>query len=165
MIGIRLDKPIYGAEDFAAYAALAQWCQSNNAIIMDRGEYYECVARGVALDALKAEKLAEFKRRRDAEEVENIDYNGHPYDYDQKSRERMHNARQALQDSGEANASILWTTAENERVPLTIADFAAINTLIAQRSNALHVKYNALKVRVNAAATAEAVDGITWEGI
>lgn len=117
------------------------------------------------LDEVKAEKLAEFKRSRDAEEVENITYNGHPYDYDQKSRERMHNARQALQDAGKANASILWTTAENERVPLTIADFAAINTLIAQRSNALHVKYNQLKERLKAAETAEAAEEITWEEI
>lgn len=115
------------------------------------------------LDEVKTEKLSEFKRRRDAEEVENITYNGHPYDYDQKSRERMHNARQALQDSGKANASILWTTAENERVPLTIADFAAINTLIAERSNALHVKYNSLKERVNAAETVEDVGKIKWE--
>ncbi|MGP1470951.1 MAG: DUF4376 domain-containing protein [Schwartzia sp. (in: firmicutes)] len=162
MIGTKLNKPI---EDFAAYAELAKWCQRNGAIITDKGEYYECVALEITLDALKTEKLSEFKRRRDAEEVENITYNGHPYDYDQKSRERLHIARQALQDGGEAGASIVWTTADNERVTLTVADFAAINGLAAQRSNALHVRYNRLKERVNAAETAEDVGKIKWEGI
>ena len=116
-----------------------------------------------SLEDVKEEKLAEFKRLRDVEEVENIDYNGHPYDYDQKSRERLHSARQALQDSGQEGASIVWTTADNQRVTLKVADFAAINGLAAQRSNALHIKYNKLKERVNAALAAEVVKKIKWE--
>lgn len=115
-----------------------------------------------SLDEVKTEKLAQFKRKRDTEEVENIGYNGHPYDYDQKSRERLHIARQALQDSG-GEATIDWTTADNQRVTLKIADFAAINGLAAQRSNALHVKYNALKERLKAAETVEAAEKIKWE--
>lgn len=118
-----------------------------------------------SLAEVQAEKKEEFKRRRDAEEVANIDYNDHPYDYDQKSRERLHIARQALQDSGQGEASIVWTTADNERVTLRVADFAAINALAAQRSNALHVKYNALKERVNAANTVKEAEKIKWEGI
>lgn len=115
------------------------------------------------LDEVKTEKLVEFKIHRDAEEVEDIDYSGHPYDYDQKSRERIHIARQALQDSGKHDASIIWTTADNQRVTLKIADFAAINSLAAQRSNRLHVKYNTLKERVKAATTKSAVEKIKWE--
>ena len=115
-----------------------------------------------SLDEVKSEKISEFKRKRDTEEVEDIDYNGHPYDYDQKSRERLHIARQALQDSG-GEATIDWTTADNQRVTLKVADFAAINGLAAQRSNALHVKYNALKERLKAAKTVEAAEKIKWE--
>ena len=115
------------------------------------------------LDELKAAKILEFKGRRDAEEVENIDYGGHPYDYDQKSRERIHIARQALQDSGKTDSSVVWTTADNNRMTLKVADFAAINSLAAQRSNKLHVKYNTLKERVNAAKTVKEVEKITWE--
>lgn len=40
MIGTKIDKPI---EDFAEYTELAKWCQSNGAMIADKGEYYECV--------------------------------------------------------------------------------------------------------------------------
>lgn len=115
------------------------------------------------LDELKAAKILEFKGRRDAEEVENIDYGGHPYDYDQKSRERIHIARQALQDSGKPDASVVWTTADNNRMTLMVTDFAAINSLAARRSNALHVKYNVLKERVNAATSKSAVEKIKWE--
>ena len=115
------------------------------------------------LDELKAAKILEFKGRRDAEEVENIDYGGHPYDYDQKSRERIHIARQALQDSGKTDSTVVWTTADNNRMTLKVADFAAINSLAAQRSNKLHIKYNTLKERVNAAKTVKEVEKITWE--
>ena len=115
------------------------------------------------LEDVKAGELAEFKRLRDAEEVANIEYNGHPYDYDQKSRERLHIARTALQDSGNAAASIVWTTADNKRVTLTVADFAAINGLAAQRSNALHIKYNTLKERVFAAQTVDEAEKVKWE--
>lgn len=41
MIGTRLNKPI---EDFASYTKLAKWCQSNGAIIADKGTYYECIS-------------------------------------------------------------------------------------------------------------------------
>ena len=115
------------------------------------------------LDEVKTEKLVEFKIHRDVEEVKDIDYSGHPYDYDQKSRERIHIARQALQDSGKTDASIIWTTADNQRVTLKIADFAAINSLAAQRSNRLHVKYNTLKERVKAATSKTEVEKIKWE--
>ena len=115
------------------------------------------------LDEVKTEKLVEFKIHRDAEEVEDIDYSGHPYDYDQKSRERIHIARQALQDSGKTDSTVVWTTADNNRMTLKVADFAAINSLAAQRSNKLHVKYNTLKERVNAAKTVKEVEKITWE--
>ncbi len=115
------------------------------------------------LEGVRAKKILEFKARRDAEEVENIDYNGHPYDYDQKSRERIHIARQALQDSGKPDASVVWTTADNNRMTLMVTDFAAINSLAARRSNALHVKYNVLKERVNAATSKSDVEKIKWE--
>ena len=43
-----------------------------------------------------------------------------------------------------------------------IADFAAINSAAAVRSNSLHIKYNELKQRVNAAQTVEEVEAIYW---
>lgn len=115
------------------------------------------------LEEAKADKIAEFKMKRDTEEVTNIEYNGNIYDYDEKSRERLQIARQSLADSGVEGASIVWTTADNQRVVLTVADFAGINSAAAYRSNALHIKYNTLKEAVNACTTVEEVEAIKWE--
>ena len=56
----------------------------------------------------------------------------------------------------------MWTTADNQRVEMGITDFATINGAAAVRSNALHVKYNDLKVRVNEAQTVEEVEAVVW---
>lgn len=114
------------------------------------------------LEEVKANKIAEFKSKRDSEEVTLIAYNGNTFDYDDKARERMRIAREALQDSGVEGASIVWTTADNQRVTLTVADFAGINGAAAYRSNALHIKYNELKEAVNDCTTVEEVEAICW---
>ena len=41
MIGTKIDKPI---KDYKYYAEVVAWCNSNNATIEDKGEYYEIVA-------------------------------------------------------------------------------------------------------------------------
>ena len=149
------DKPPAAKEGYDSYYRGGKWEQ------IERPKPPE--PEPETLEGVRAKKILEFKARRDADEVENIDYNGHPYDYDQKSRERIHIARQALQDSGKADASVVWTTADNQRMTLKVADFAAINGLAAHRSNALHVKYNVLKERVNAATSKAEVEKIKWE--
>ena len=54
-------------------------------------------------------------------------------------------------------------TADNQRIAMTIADFAEVNSMAAYRSNQLHIKYNELKTEVNAAQTVEEVEAITWD--
>ncbi len=113
------------------------------------------------LDELKAQKILEFKAKRDEEEVEDIEYNGNLFDFDDKARDRLRIARQALEDAG--GGEIAWTTADNQRVLMTVTDFAGINTAAAVRSNTLHIKYNTLKVKVNEATTKKKLANITWE--
>ena len=112
------------------------------------------------LDDVKAQKIAELKSIRDTKEVEPIRTDKGIFDYDDKSRDRLYIARQALTDAG--GGEIVWTTADNQRVSMGIADFAAINGAAAVRSNSLHIKYNELKQRVNAAQTVEEVEAIHW---
>lgn len=116
----------------------------------------------VNIEELKKAKISEFKRMRDMEEVEDISYNGNIFDFDAISRERIDRARLAMEDSHDATASIEWTTAENNRVPVTVADLANINGIAAQRSNTLHIKYNKLKRRVLDATTEEEIENIKW---
>lgn len=114
------------------------------------------------LDEVKVAKISELKMHRDAEEAAPITTDKGIFDYDDKSRDRLAIARQALEDNG-GKDTITWTTADNQRVPLGVADFAAINGAAATRSNALHVKYNSLKDEVNAAQTKEDVEKIVWD--
>lgn len=40
MLGTKIYKPL---EDFNGYSDLAAWCNKNNAMIVDQGDYYEAV--------------------------------------------------------------------------------------------------------------------------
>lgn len=110
----------------------------------------------------KQRKTAEFKARRDSQEVASIEYNGHSYDYDSKARERINAAIIALDQQG-ADADIAWTTADDNDVTVTAADLRAVIAAVAVRSNALHVKYRTLKQQVQECKTAEELEAIKWE--
>lgn len=148
--------------DWEEYAQTAEWCNENHATIEDKGEYYEVMELPKpSLDELKERKKAELKAERDHREVEPLQTSKGVFDYDDKSRDRLAIARQALMDN-DSIPFLSWTTADNQRVTLTIADFAEINSMAAYRSNVLHIKYNELKIEVNDCKTAEEVEAITW---
>lgn len=114
------------------------------------------------LEYAKQRKTAEFKARRDSQEVAPIEYNGHSYDYDSKARERINAAIIALDQQG-ADADIAWTTADDNDVTVTAADLRAVIASVAVRSNALHVKYRTLKQQVQECKTMEELEAIKWE--
>ena len=115
----------------------------------------------MTLGETKANKIALMKAERDNREVAVIDYKDITLDYDDKARERMRIAQQALEDNN--IESQLWTCADNVQVLLTVQDFKNINTLAAQRSGALHVQYNKLKEYINSLTTIEEVDAVTFD--
>ena len=113
------------------------------------------------LEDVKAAKISEFKTIRDAKEVEPVQTTKGLFDYDDKSRDRLAIERQSLTDNPSVE-SIVWTTADNHRVAMTIVDFAEINSVAAYRSNLLHIQYNDLKEQVNVCETVEEVEAIVW---
>lgn len=115
----------------------------------------------LSLEETKANKIALMKAERDNRETAIIEYKDVTLDYDDKARERMRIAQQALQDNN--IESQLWTCADNVQVLLTVQDFKNINTLAAQRSGALHVQYNKLKEYINSLTTIEEVDAVTFD--
>lgn len=115
----------------------------------------------MTLEETKANKIALMKAERDNREVAVISYKDITLDYDDKARERMRIAQQALEDNN--IESQLWTCAENVQVLLTVQDFKNINTLAAQRSGMLHVQYNKLKEYINSLATIEEVELVTFD--
>ena len=131
-------------------------------LIADDGVVYPKPAPTDAelLAAAKPAKIAELKAERDTREVEPITYNGNRYDYDDKARERINAAIIALDVQG-ADASIDWTTADNQDVKVTANDLRMVIASVANRSNALHVAYRAAKDKVEQAASVAEVDAVT----
>lgn len=131
-------------------------------LIADDGRVYPKPAPTDAelLAAAKPAKIAALKAERDAAEVEPITYNGNRYDYDDKARERINAAIIALDVQG-ADASIDWTTADNQDIKVTADDLRAIVAAVAVRSNTLHTAYRAAKAQVEAAGSADEVRAVT----
>lgn len=115
----------------------------------------------LSLEETKANKIALMKAERDNRETAIIEYKDITLDYDDKARERLRIAQQALEDNN--IESQLWTCADNVQVLLTVQDFKNINTLAAQRSGALHVQYNKLKEYINSLTTIEEVDAVIFD--
>lgn len=158
MIGTKFKKNNY---DSAKYAEAAAWCNANEAMIIENGEYYEVVGiPSPSLEEVKEARVAALKESRDAEEVTPIEYEGNVYDYDDKARERMRIARQALEDG--LTDTLKWTLADNTVTDVTIETFIGINNQAAVRSTQLHAKYNELKAKVEQAQTVEAVGMVKW---
>ncbi len=118
-------------------------------------------SKPLTLEEEKTNKVALFKAERDKREVDVIEYRDIVLDYDDKARERMRIAKEALEDNN--LEYITWTCADNSRVILTIEDFKSINTLAAQRSNTLHEQYNLLKEYIDTIETSEELEKITFD--
>lgn len=131
-------------------------------LIADDGVVYPKPAPTDAelLAVAKPAQIAELKAERDSKEVEPITYNGNSYDYDGKARERINAAIIALDVQG-ADASIDWTTADNQDVKVTANDLRMVIASVANRSNALHVAYRAAKDKVEQATTVTEVEAVT----
>lgn len=123
------------------------------------GKPIQRVVAPPALEVIKQRKIAELKVARDKAEVEPIEYQGYSFDYDDKARERINAAIIALDVQG-ADASIDWTTADDNDVSVTATDLRAIVAAVAVRSNALHIAYRKAKAQVEAAGTAEEVAAV-----
>lgn len=159
MLGTKIYKT-----DTSNYTDCAIWCNEHKgATIEDKGDYYEVVTLPLpALQEIKTAKIAELKAERDSKEVEPITYNGYSFDYDTKARERINAAIIALDVQG-ADASIDWTTADDNDVSVTATDLRAIVAAVAVRSNALHIAYRKAKAQVAAVGSAEEVNAVCME--
>ena len=161
MIGAKFYKPLETQKQLNEYSAAADWCNNNNATIVDQGGYYEVVEiPGPTLEEAKAAKINELKSTRNTKELEPILYNGVLFDADKDSLDRLNYAIITL--TATHTESIDWTTAENTDVPMSVNDLNLVIASVGNRSNQLHIIYRNLKEQVNACTTVEEVDAITW---
>lgn len=125
------------------------------------GTLYETPPYVPSVEEVQTQKLADFKAKRDAEEVQPIEYDGKLYDYDEKARDRINAAIIALDAQGEG-ADIAWTLADNTSVTVTALDLRMVVANVAIRSNTLHVKYRTLKESVLACKSLKELEQISW---
>lgn len=160
MLGTKFYKEDYNLND---YTACAEWCNKNNATIVDKGEYYECVAlpqpsEEEILAQAKASKIIQLKTARDNEELSPVSYGGYLWDFDDKAQMRINGAITVL-----GNNTITWTSADNEEInSVNVNDLKQVVGAAAMRSNALHIKYRELKAEVERATTKAEVESVVW---
>lgn len=111
------------------------------------------------IEYFKNRRIEILKMQRDKAEVEPIAYQDNLFDYDDKARDRINVALVALTVQGE-EASIMWTTADNQEVSVTANDMRMIVTAVALRSNKLHSAYRIAKAKVLKATTVEEVEAV-----
>lgn len=112
------------------------------------------------IENIRARKIMELKRQRDAAEVEPVEYGGHLYDYDSKARDRISAAIIWLDAQGDG-AKISWTTADNVDSVVTAQDLRMIIAYAAERNNKLHTAYRTAKAQVEAAQSKDEIDTIS----
>lgn len=113
-----------------------------------------------SIESVKEHKILTLKIQRDNAEVQPIEYKSNLYDYDDKARDRINAAIIALELQGE-EATIEWTTADNEDAVVTAQDLRMIIASVAARSNKLHTAYRAAKAQVEAAGTVDEVRAVS----
>lgn len=102
-----------------------------------------------------------LKQARDNAETQPIEVDGNTYDYDDKARERMRIARQALDDG--LTDTLQWTLADNTVTTVNLDTFIHINNQAALRSSQLHSAYNERKARILSATDTQTLDAILRE--
>lgn len=115
-----------------------------------------------SIESVKEHKILTLKIQRDNAEVQPIEYKSNLYDYDEKARDRINAAIIALELQGE-EATIEWTTADNDDAVVTAQDLRMIIASVATRSNNLHTAYRAAKAQVEDATTANEVDAVIFK--
>lgn len=163
MLGKIFFKGNYNSKE---YSQCAEWCNKNDATIVDKGDYYECVeipqpsAEEKLLEA-KENKILELKGVRDSLEVEPIQTEKGLFDYDQKAMDRINGAITAL--SLTDGTTLEWTLADNSTATVNALDLKMVVGAVALRSNVLHNKYRQLREQVETCTSTEEVSAIVWQ--
>lgn len=141
----------HDSPDFDAFAA--------GKLYVD-GKYVDPAPYVPPLADVKAAKIAELKSIRNTKELEPVMYNGHRFDFDKDSIDRLHAATVTM--NIKKVTTINWTSADQEEIPMTVDDLQGVIAAGGMRSNELHVIYRGLKERVNEATTNAEVEAIGW---
>jgi hypothetical protein len=126
--------------------------------------------RYVAEPTLAAHRLAAWERikaARNADETAPLPVGQLTFDADADSQQKIAGAVQmaqlAISSGQDTGWSITWTLADNTAATLTAAQMIGVGLALAARTSGLHAKGRALRARIDAAATLDELNAITWD--
>lgn len=116
------------------------------------------------LDERKAQAWERIKAARELEEFGVFTWGGGTFDCDQISQQRIQGAAQlaSLAMAAGQPFSIDWTMADNSTMTLGASDMIGVGMAMGAHINACHTKSRLLRNQINAAASAEEIEAITW---
>jgi len=119
---------------------------------------------GPTLAQQKDSKWDEIKAERDRREQAGVPYLGKVLDSDEKSVTRISIAVQAAQIAISAGMEFTldWTCQDNSVLTMIAAQTVGMSVALAQYSDSLHQTARRLREQIEAAATAEEVQAVTW---
>lgn len=143
------------------YEQCADWCNENgSAMIVDRGEYFECVSIPMpTIDQLRSVKIEMIKADRDAAEQQPVQTEKGTFDVDDKAIMRINGAITVLRQT---DGSIEWTLANDESVMVNADDLEDVIIALAQQSNAVHEKYRQIKNQIISCESVDDLEKIGW---
>ena len=159
MIGKKFAKPL---KDLESYAQTAEWCnETNTAIIEDKGDYYEVVAKPMpTFDELKGRKLAELEALFDAcVSGAFTTSQGWSMQFNRSDTLAVEGAIQLLRATGQPTGYL--TDAEDAThydVPLETMEAVKVEMLAAYAQ--CHARKQELRAAINAAQTEEELNAI-----
>ena len=162
MIGTKFAKPL---QDIDGYSQASEWCNANNAQIVDREQFYEVVAiPAPTLDKLKNEKLDVLRVSFDERVAGSFTTTqGYKMQFDTSDAIKMEGAIKLLEATGATEGYL--TQADDTtvyHVPLDVMNAVLIEMMSAFA--ACHARKQELRAAIKAAETVEELNAIeiTW---
>ncbi len=165
MIGTQFNKENL---DLNAYSQAAAWCNTNNCIIMDRGDYYEVEALPEpSLDEIKEQKLRElgssFAVKRDAIRWVNLPAGHYGFDCATEDITNFMASWKAAEVAGSTLYKVWTSETEKSMATLTVEDFMTVFNAVRTSQYEAYSWYAQKKAEIEAAGTQAALKSITWE--
>lgn len=140
MIGKKITKPV---ANWAEYTQAAHWCNSNKAIILDQGDYYEVVSlpKKTAEELANETMLKAKTERSDAVSCIIVEVDGMTFDGDETSQDRMTRAITMFTSSGlPEDTTTSWVLADNTVAQVTIGQLTQALLLAGKKQTELWTK-------------------------
>ena len=164
MIGTKFYKDNY---DSAEYADCAIWCNENNAMINDMGEYYEVVEiPGPTLEELRAQKLEKagitFAEKRDAIRwIAVSDNNTYGFDCKNEDITNFFAAWKAAEKVGNTSYKVWISETEKSVIILQLADFDTVFDTVRTSQLEAYAWYEEIRTKINKAKSENELKTIT----